>query len=643
MDNNRRRERLDSLAEAFMEQHRRGEHPEISAYVAQHPELADEIRGLFPTVAALEGLKQQRGRSPLRQIRAGSEHLKQLGEFSVIRELGRGGMGVVFEAVQETLDRRVALKVLPKQSLMNDDALARFQREARIAAHLQHPNIVPIYSIGEVEGHHFIAMQCIRGIGWDRLIKRLVDAQQGNPLHVPPSIVDEGRLLRHLAARHHTTVTNSAVEPDDRDTETGSRLLPSANGRTGGTTRPDQNLYDRCLPPVSRPYDFGLKYCIEAGKMGLQAAEALSYAHEQGIWHRDVKPANLILDTHGRVWITDFGLAKARESEDITRTGSIMGTLRFMAPENFDGHTDAKSDIYSLGLTLYELFTLQPAYRGKNQSELIRKILYTSPPLPRSINPDIPPDLESIVLKAAARDPDQRYKTTMALARDIKRFLDREAITVLPVTLPRETEPGRRHKSTVSRVVGGLVLIMALIAVGMLAKNPIGKADMPMPAAETQTAAAPAPVPAKDYALEPDRPESADASVFGNEEEDAFEPLFEDQAADASVFGNGEEDASVPMSENEASVDPLPVPTEESLHESERIEAFKPPVHLQDRPVAAEEGALPPPPPQPGMRPPPQVREGERRPPGRPPLSRRGSPPKGSRPHRPPRQQGPGS
>jgi predicted Ser/Thr protein kinase/tetratricopeptide (TPR) repeat protein len=265
-------------------------------------------------------------------------------------------MGVVYEAEQISLGRRVALKILPRHSPLGSGRLERFQREAQAAARLHHTNIVPLMGIGDAEGIHFIVMQFIDGRGLDAVIR------EWNP-------------------------------PDDAE---ATALTPSA-------------LRERLR-------------CV--ARIGVQAAEAIQYAHDQGILHRDIKPANILIDQHRDAWITDFGLAKLAQGDNLTKTGDIVGTLAYMAPERFHSAGDARSDVYSLGLTLYELLTLEAAFHDQDPSRLIQRICEGQAPPPRSLNPSIPADLETIVLKAIAREPEHRYATAGAVAEDLKRFLD---------------------------------------------------------------------------------------------------------------------------------------------------------------------------------------------------------------------------
>ncbi len=386
------RDPLDLLVEQFLRQRRTGAATDVAAFAAAHPEHADALRDLLPTLLALEDMKRDRESTGSGRRRASVPKLDRLGEFRIVGELGRGGMGVVFEAEQESLGRRVALKVLPQAGLLTGNQLERFRREAQIAAQLHHSNIVPVFGSGESDGYHWYAMQFIEGRSLDRW----------------------------------------------RDEQALTPPTGSAHWRERGRM---------------------------VARLGQQAASALHYAHCLGTLHRDIKPANLLLEhdaetpppkgemrstgtglgdtrrsasasedreataassrrTSEHLWVTDFGLAKALEGEGLTHTGDLLGTLQYMAPEQFAGNYDVRSEVYALGVTLYEMLTLRPAFAGSSRSQLMERIRTQRPDALRRSCPELPEDLVVVVEKAMARDPGDRYQDAEALARDLQAFLD---------------------------------------------------------------------------------------------------------------------------------------------------------------------------------------------------------------------------
>jgi WD40 repeat protein len=300
-------------------------------------------------------------------------------------------MGVVYEAEQLSLGRRVALKVLHLRGLTAAADLGRFRREARLAARLHHTNIVPVFEFGQDGVICFYAMQYISGQSLDRVVDHLRSPE--------PDVGALSRIARTLGAA-------------------STHLYPGATARTSGresSTTPAP-VTDAIAPPRAR-----LDYQAVA-RVGLQAAQALAYAHAFGILHRDVKPSNLLLDESGVVWMTDFGLAKS-EDDGLTASGDCLGTVRYMAPERFRGHCDARSDLYALGLTLYELLVLRPAFPASEYARLLDEIHYKEPPRLRAIDPHVPVDLETVVLTAMDKEPARRYQTASELADDLGRFL----------------------------------------------------------------------------------------------------------------------------------------------------------------------------------------------------------------------------
>jgi serine/threonine protein kinase/FKBP-type peptidyl-prolyl cis-trans isomerase 2 len=385
---------------------------------------------------------------------------RQLGEYRVLREVGRGGMGVVYEAVQESLGRHVALKVLAARLACQGDVLERFRREARVTAQLNDSNIVPVFGVGEDQGAHYYAMQLIQGQGLDAVlqdVKRLRDdrTEAGDDATVPAD-VPAASVARGLLNGHFSQVRGQGPKASKRDSEGPEVEARRASEETRTPTAP---------PRAELAGQPDAPYFRAVARLGLQAAEALAHAHGHGVLHRDVKPSNLLLDTQGILWITDFGLAKIDYGDDLTHTGDIVGTLRYMAPERFGGRANARSDVYGLGLTLYELLTLRPAFGDSDRLRLMERVAHESPPPPRRIDARIPRDLETIVLKAMACDPSDRYATAAALSEDLRRFL---AVRTILARRSSAAERFRRwcQRNPVVAALSGAVAALLLLVAG---------------------------------------------------------------------------------------------------------------------------------------------------------------------------------
>jgi eukaryotic-like serine/threonine-protein kinase len=404
---------------------RAGREPDVEALVRLHPDLADDIRQLVPTLAAIARLGAGA------ELPGGNTHPARLGDFRIVREVGRGGMGIVYEAEQESLGRRVALKVLPFAATMDPRQLQRFQNEARAAAQLHHAHIVPVYAVGSDSGTSYYAMQFIEG----QSLAQLIQDVRGQGL--PPTSPAQ-------AGRDGPSATGPLGPPP-----------PGASQTAGGPS---------ATPATERPAS-GPSYFRRSARLGIEAAEALDHAHQLGVVHRDVKPANLLLDTRGHLWVTDFGLAQLHNDPGLTRTGDLVGTFRYMSPEQAlarRGVVDHRSDVYSLGVTLYELLTLRPAFPGDDPREILRKVASEDPPPPRRINPAVPPELETVVLKALAKEPRERYATAQELADDLRRWLDdRPVLARRPTPLQRLRKWARRNRPLVAGLAAaGVVLLL---------------------------------------------------------------------------------------------------------------------------------------------------------------------------------------
>jgi serine/threonine protein kinase/WD40 repeat protein len=461
---------LARLAEDFAARYRRGERPSLAEYLHRHPELADDIRELFPALAEVEQVKEDR-QGPTPPPAAPPAPLRQLGDYRILREVGHGGMGVVYEAEQLSLGRHVALKVLPQKVLLDARTRRRFEREARAAARLHHSNIVPVYGVGEHDGVPFYSMQFIQGLGLDAVIRELrrLNAGGGRQPTGPPASDPPPSGQGALAAGVACSLVTGVFRPATAATveaETGGPAPPAGGGHdpsglsSSSVVLPGQSSTGS--PSGARQ----ATYWESVARIGAQVAGALDYAHKQGVLHRDVKPSNLLLDAQGTVWVADFGLAKAQDSDNLTQAGDILGTLRYMAPEAFEGRADARSDVYGLGLTLYELVALRPAFGERERNKLIKQVTAGGPPRLRKLRPDAPRDLVTVIEKATDQDPARRYQSAAELAADLRRFLDDEPILARRQRAAESAWRWCRHHPSAAALVGLTALLMAAATVG---------------------------------------------------------------------------------------------------------------------------------------------------------------------------------
>jgi serine/threonine protein kinase len=435
------RERLAVLLEGYLNDLEAGLSPDAEELIARHPDLAGPIREYLASLDFVFRLT-----APLRPESADRLDLadRRLGDYTIVREIGRGGMGVVYEARQTSLDRRVALKVLPFAAVLDPKQVARFQNEAQAAAHLNHPNIVPVFSCGCDQGVHYYAMQFIEGRSLDAAIRQL------------RSLSAEESIRHTECACYFEAAKESPTEPQLGD--------DTAGGNSAGWT------------PVSSAAELkGRDFFRTVARLGVEAAEALDYAHQCGVIHRDIKPSNLLLDEQGKLWISDFGLARFDANASLTATGDVLGTLRYMSPEQVAGKpgmVDPRTDVYSLGITLYELATFEEAFSGADRQAFVRWIAEGEPRPPRQVNPAIPVDLETILLKAIAKAAQDRYQTAQELADDLRRFLVGESILARRASLrDHAAKWARRHRAIVAAVAisAGVILVGSVAVTLMLA------------------------------------------------------------------------------------------------------------------------------------------------------------------------------
>lgn len=495
-------ERLTMILEEIMLRLEHGESAHASAFVRQDPELSEHITRY---VGSLKFLQNAAGGFDRPQATPDMprEH-SQLGDYLLIRTIGRGGMGVVYEAEQQSLKRRVALKVIQSDITRSPQQLQRFQREAESAANLHHTNIVPVFGIGQEDGVHYYAMQFIDGLPLTDVITQLRADRQPVPKPIAGDSTFAGNIndshavfpaegsqhsLPSHEARAVTLITAAQAEGVQSAESKLSNELNEQQRKTP-TAAPQVTAHPTAFvePLLGQPNS--PSYFSNVARLGVQVAEALSYAHEHGILHRDIKPSNLMLDRSGTVWIADFGLVKTADDDGLTKTGDVLGTVRYMAPEQLEGQADVTSDLYSFGLTLFEMLTLRPAFEGDQHATLHQRLKQRDVPRLRSVNPAIPRDLETIVLKATARDREARYPTAAALADDLQRFVDDRPIRARRVFLWERAWRWSRHNPALATAMGTVAVLLVVIATGShLARldlaEALGKAETAQQRAET--------------------------------------------------------------------------------------------------------------------------------------------------------------
>lgn len=379
----------------------------IDRFIANHPRFSDRLRKVSTTLGLLR-MSFDPSRAPA-TIETSESAPKQtfrresIGEYRIVRLLGAGGMGSVFEAEQTSSRRRIAIKILSAAGQLDDRKRLRFLQESQAAAKLHHPNIVPVYEFGYQDGLHYYTMQLIDGLSLDRPIK------MGT-----------------------CTITHADFSW-------------IANGRAD----PDSSFF------------------LRIADLGRQAADALDHAHLHGVIHRDIKPANLILDREGHIWVTDFGLAHVADESGLTVTGELLGTMRYMSPEQFcavDRFVDHRTDIYSLGVSLYELLAGRPAVAGQSHEEIFRNLIDREPQPLRNVVSGIPKDLQTIVHKCMSKDPNNRYPSARELSDDLRRFLEHRPILAHRNHFRRQKK-GVAYRSRMSVLVFAVICLTATVQI----------------------------------------------------------------------------------------------------------------------------------------------------------------------------------
>lgn len=414
--------------------HRRrsGQCPRPDDYLERFPTLSkeacDSVFRSMPTLPAVRGT-------------AHPQALRIQG-FEIVRQIGAGGMGTVYEARQASLNRTVALKVLSGTLGLSSRGVLRFRQEAESAARLHHTNIVPIYEIGESNGIHYYTMELVQGPSLATVLEQLSRTPRSRSTDIEPETAG------------HDIGIQEKLPNWLRDT-----LPIPTNSRETKASAPDSGSF-----PGSES-----NYFITVARMTADVADALEHAHRRHVIHRDVKPSNLLLSPDGRLVLSDFGLARIVDKPGLTMSGEILGSPCYMSPEQVAAgrsKVDHRTDIYSLGATLYEMLAFQPAYVGEHRDQVIGQIIHKEPAPPRQWNRRVPIDLQTICLKAMDKDPDRRYQSAQNLAEDLRRYVNGYAIVAKRSgVFTRARKLVRRNRRTILGTLLGLVVLTVVMIV----------------------------------------------------------------------------------------------------------------------------------------------------------------------------------
>ncbi len=349
-----REERLASIIATLSDRVAKGETVMLDQAVTQHPEFAEDLRELWGAIMLADAvgshaLALTQSEASIEVPSTAIELPATFGDYELLEEIGRGGMGIVYRAIQISLNREVAVKMLLRGQLASQDDEARFRQEAESAAQLQHPGIVPVYEVGENDGRLFFSMQ-----------------------YVP------GQTMAHMLER-------GPMQP-----RTAARLLSGV-------------------------------------------CQAVHYAHQNGVLHRDLKPSNILIDEQGDPHVADFGLARrVADAQTITKTGAVLGTPTYMAPEQAAGNrgqVGPTSDVYSIGSVLYHALTGRPPFQAASPVDVVLQLLEQEPLPPRLLNPQADRDLSMVALRCLQKPPDLRYDSAEELANDLDAFLADEPVS----------------------------------------------------------------------------------------------------------------------------------------------------------------------------------------------------------------------
>jgi eukaryotic-like serine/threonine-protein kinase len=414
---------IEQAVQRFVDAQLQGQQPNIDEFVKQYPEFESQIGQRIQSLQKIDGLFACLMEADTSDFGEGiPEHSligKRLGDFEVLSLIGTGGMGAVFLARQVSLDREVALKVVSSVGGTQAKNLDRFKRESKVLAKISHPNIVPIYEVGQHGPYFYFAMEYVKGVSLDKIISSIRNAK-----------------------------------PDDKASKVMHKCLEAQASIYDDNYSEDES---------SKGAEIDTDYIVGISKVIISIASALDYAHKKGILHRDVKPSNILIDTEGTAKLVDFGLAKAETQQTITITGEFFGTPSYVSPEQIrkPETVDCRSDVFSLAATYYECLTLHPPFEGDTVNETLTQVISREAIPPKKYCPRLSTDFNIVLLHALEKLPEDRYQTAADFAADIENLLEFKPITAKrPSITQRVYKAVRRNPLKVVALSASILVIV---------------------------------------------------------------------------------------------------------------------------------------------------------------------------------------